>query len=126
MYAGQKARRRLRKAAPTNAPMPVDPTPAVADDDLADDVMVELDDVVPSEEATRGLQAEAEYKGVAGRGSTGRGAEGRGAARQPAGMSNRRDKSDAEEGGAMPAGKPRKRLKKAVSSLTWLDVVSNA
>ena len=100
--------------------MPVDPTPAVADDDLADDIMVDLDDVVPSEEAT--LKAEqAEDMGQAGRG-----AEGRGAARQPAGMSNRHNKSDAEEAGAMPASKPRKRLKKAVSFLTWLDVVSNA
>ena len=77
--------------------------------------MVDLDDVVPSEEARRGPQSEegADTE-AAGRGVTAGGAEGRGATRQPAETSGRKDKSDAEEEGAIQASKPRKRLKKVV------------
>lgn len=99
--AGHKPRRRLRKAAPLEAAKPVDSVAAVVDDDMADDIVVDLE----NPRQMREEEADDQDRGVKHREGVG----------LQAGVSNRQNGNEAEEEGAAPAGKPRKRLKKQVS-----------
>ena len=99
--AGHKPRRRLRKAAPLEASKPADSVAAVVDEDMADDNVVDLED--PRQ--LREEEADDQDRGV----------KNREAVRLQAGVSKMQNGGEAEEEGAAPASKPRKRLKKQVS-----------
>lgn len=132
--AGQKPRRRLRKAAPTDAAATATAPSELTDNGLTDDIMVDLEDPDPMGESAQGrdppetranpensaAEPQTDAKGGADSNVEDLLRDDSRIANAEAGIDDVDDNDIADQENAAPASKSRKRLKKQASRLMQL------